>query len=106
MRAEFCDTWLDYQIEQEVMKMWEQQEQSAQPLDKVSKDTVLNAWAGLTVARENHFDPLIEKIAKVAEMVMDTPESDRLISICNQLEDLESDYRKLEDELNENWRSR
>lgn len=102
-----CDTTLDYQIEQECYRQWEEENApKSVPLDKVDKDKVLNAWAWMNTTRAILFDDLIERMNTAAEMIKDTPEYDRIMSMIDQLEDIKAEYIRVEDTLDQNWRGR
>jgi len=102
-----CDTTLDYQIEQECFRQWEEENaQKSVPLDKVDKQKVLDAWAHMTVSRRMFFDLLLDRMGNVADMIQDTPEYDRIVSMMDQLEDIRTEYTRVEETLDRNWRER
>lgn len=100
------DMTLGMMIEQEISRVWEGLNAvPSQPLDNIDRKKVVGAWAALNVAH-GQLEEVIRRAGRAAELIHDTPGSDRLTALCDQLTDILMNYMKLENELHENWRAR
>ena len=101
------DSRLDREYDIALQQKWEEENApKATPLDKVDRETVLNAWACMNTTRTMTFEELIQRMNTAAQMIQDTPEYDRIVSMMDQLEDIKAEYIRVENALDENWRGR
>lgn len=81
---------LDNQYEAETAAEWERQNAEAEPINLLNRkdyDTLISAWAALENVKAE-FGLMETNFAKAMEKIPNTPESDRLASVFDQLSDL------------------
>lgn len=104
--GEHGNTALDMMIEQEISRVWEGLNAvPSLPLDNIDRKKVVGAWSALHMAH-GCFEELLNRVGRSAELINNTPESDKLTSLSDQLTDLLMTLNELEQRLHENWRSR
>lgn len=86
--------------EQESEQMWEDQ-YPTQPIEMLSNEKRIDAFAKLHVAREEFRDNFLELIGEAGKLVEDTPQGDKLWSLYDQLNDLLYELKDVEREI---WR--
>lgn len=86
--------------EQESAQMWEEQSAPTQPIEMLSNEKRIDAFAPLCVARSS-IQRVLENIGEAWKVVENTPQGDKLSSLYNQLNDFYFDLKDVEREI---WR--
>lgn len=87
--------------EQESAQMWEDQNPT-QPIELLSNEQRIDAYAHI-ISATSLFDHELDFLLKAKKIVEDTPQGDKLGSICSQFEDLLVDLRIVGNEI---WKRR
>ena len=93
MRANMTDLELDRAVEQAAAKEWE--EQNAEPADGAK---LKQAARSIRLAVED-LDKTLDLINEAAELLVDTPEGDKIASYLNDGENVLTDLRKMEEDF-------
>lgn len=95
-----CDTWLDYQIEQECMREWEAQNPPApaDPIESVSTHKRISSHAQIYTACFL-LGLALEDIEEGIEFIKNTPQADKLAGMYDQLSDFIYDLKKVDQEV-------
>ena len=104
---------LDNQYEAETAAEWERQnapeEEPINLLNRKDYDTLISAWAALENVKAE-FGLMETEFAKVMEKIPNSPESDRLASVFDQMADLMLEVtairQRLRNEAHKAWKER
>ena len=86
--------------EMESAQMWEEQFAPTQPIEKMSNEDRIDAYAPLTVAMSS-IERVLDNIGESWKIVEDTPQGDHLSSIYDRMSDF---YFELKEVSREIWR--
>ena len=87
--------------EQESARMWEDQNPT-QPIEKLSNETRIDAFASVNVAREA-IPHVLDFIGDAWKIIENTPQGDKLGSLYDRLNDFYYELKEVEGEI---WRSK